>query len=307
MRGRRTDKNQGRGKSYGLGKGKKISRRSKPEPKEEGRELPRRIEKANRYSAKKKRYPKRDRAEAGDTGVRLNKFIANSGVCSRRDADKLIADGLITINGKVVTAMGTKVMPGDVVKYGGDALSFEKFVYLLMNKPKDFITTVDDPQGRRTVLDIVGPHVKERVYPVGRLDRATTGLLLLTNDGDLAKKLTHPSFEVKKVYHATTSKSLTKEELAKLAKGVHLEDGFVKPDSIAFLADDGPERKVNTKEVGIELHSGKNRVIRRMFESIDHKVIKLDRVMFAGLTKKRLRRGQWRHLNEKEIGLLKML
>ena len=234
--------------------------------------------------------------------LRLNKYIANSGVCSRRAADELIAQGLITINGVVVTEMGIRVMSGDVVKYGGEALSFEKFVYLLMNKPKDFITTVDDPDGRKTVMDIIGSNVNERVYPVGRLDRATTGVLLLTNDGDLAKKLTHPSHGVKKIYHVTTTKSISKIDLDRLAAGIELEDGFVKPDHVSYVGEND-----NRKEIGIEIHSGKKRIIRRLMESLGYSVAKLDRVMFAGLTKKKLARGQWRTLTDKEVGFLKMI
>lgn len=235
-------------------------------------------------------------------GVRLNKYIANSGVCSRRDADELIAQGLITINGKVVTEMGVKVLPGDVVRYGDDPLSFQKFVYLLMNKPKDFITTAEDPEGRKTVMDIIGDNVAERIYPVGRLDRATTGVLMLTNDGDLAKKLTHPSFGIKKLYYVSTTQAVSKIDLDRLMAGIELEDGFVKPDQVSYVGE-----STNRKEIGIEIHSGKNRVIRRLFEALGYKVAKLDRVMFAGLTKKNLARGQWRTLTDREVAFLKMM
>ncbi|MCB0480175.1 MAG: pseudouridine synthase [Flavobacteriales bacterium] len=259
---------------------------------------------ATRFSkdSRKVESKREARPESTREGVRLNKYIANSGVCSRRAADELIAQGLITINGVVVTEMGIRVMSGDVVKYGGEALSFEKFVYLLMNKPKDFITTVDDPDGRKTVMDIIGSNVNERVYPVGRLDRATTGVLLLTNDGDLAKKLTHPSHGVKKIYHVTTTKSISKIDLDRLAAGIELEDGFVKPDHVSYVGEND-----NRKEIGIEIHSGKNRIIRRLMESLGYSVAKLDRVMFAGLTKKKLARGQWRTLTDKEVGFLKMI
>ena len=272
-----------------------------------GREKPRneKSSKTNRFAPK---YIRQNRDESSSQspstreGIRLNKYIANSGVCSRREADKLIADGLISINDEVVTTLGTKVLSEDVVKYAGEVLSFEKFVYILMNKPKDFITTADDPQGRRTVLDLLANKVKERVYPVGRLDRATTGVLLLTNDGELAKKLTHPSYEVRKVYQVTTSEPITKVDLEKLANGIQLEDGFVKPDAVSYSNDASDKR-----EIGIELHSGKNRVIRRMMEALGYKVSKLDRVMFAGMTKKKMLRGKWRSLSEQEIGFLKMM
>jgi 23S rRNA pseudouridine2605 synthase len=228
--------------------------------------------------------------KANDGLTRLNKYLANAGIASRREADVLISTGVVTVNGKVITEMGFKVAPGDVVKYGGETIRSEKKVYLLMNKPKDFITTVDDPFGRRTVLELLGK-LKQRVYPVGRLDRATTGLLMLTNDGDLTKKLTHPKFGVKKIYNVTLDKNVTANHLQHLCDGFELEDGFTKADV----------------EVGIELHSGKNRIIRRMFEHLGYKVIKLDRVYFAGLTKKDLARGQWRFLTEKEVNLLKMI
>lgn len=234
-------------------------------------------------------------------GVRLNKFLANSGVCSRREADRLIEAGVVEINGKVVTELGTRVMEGDTVKYGGETLNPENLVYLLLNKPKDFITTVSDPQGRRTVLQLIANACKERIYPVGRLDRMTTGLLLFTNDGDLAKKLTHPSFGVKKIYHVTLDKNVTHRDIVQLLKGVDLEDGTVKADKAEYVKAEGSK-----KEIGIELHSGKNRVIRRMMEALGYKVVKLDRVYFAGLTKKNLPRGKYRMLDPKEVAMLKM-
>lgn len=245
---------------------------------------------------------KRNPQQEESTATRLNKFIASSGVCSRREADHLIEQGLITINGKVVTQLGTKVEPGDEVRYAGERLYFERYVYVLMNKPKDFITTVDDPQGRRTVMDLVSRHISERIYPVGRLDKNTTGLLLLTNDGDLAKKLTHPKHGVKKVYHVVTDVPVSKSDLQALTEGVELEDGFAVADSVAYVGDGK-----NKKELGVELHSGKNRIVRRMFEHLGYKVVKLDRVSFAGLTKKNLVRGKFRHLTEREIGSLKMV
>jgi 23S rRNA pseudouridine2605 synthase len=234
--------------------------------------------------------------------IRLNKYIASSGICSRRDADKLIEQGLITVNGKVVTQMGTKIKPGDVVRYGDENLSFEKYVYVLMNKPKDVITSVEDPQGRMTVLDILSRHIKERIYPVGRLDRQTTGLLLLTNDGDLAKRLTHPKHGVSKIYQVTLNKAVTKADMAKLIEGIELEDGVSSVDSIGYT-----NTSDNKKEVNVRLHSGKNRIIRRMFEALGYKLTKLDRVSFAGLTKKNLLRGKWRFLTPKEAGMLKMI
>ena len=233
--------------------------------------------------------------------VRLNKFIANTGLCSRREADRLIESGVITINGKVVTQLGTKVKPTDVVHCEGQKLSTERPVYLLLNKPKDFITTVDDPQGRRTVLQLVHNACKERVYPVGRLDRMTTGLLLLTNDGEMTKRLTHPSHGVRKLYHVTTEKNVTAAHLKQLITGVMLEDGESRADEAKYVS--GQDKK----QVGLVLHSGKNRVVRRMFAELGYKVLKLDRVSFAGLTKKDLPRGRWRHLTEKEVNFLKMI
>lgn len=238
--------------------------------------------------------------KATDGKMRLNKFLANAGICSRREADVLIAAGTVSINGKVVTEMGFKVAPTDKVNYGGETIASEKKVYLLMNKPKDFITTLDDPYGRRTVLDLLGK-LKQRVHPVGRLDRATTGLLMLTNDGDLTKKLTHPKFGVKKIYNVTLDKNVSQADIHHLIEGFELEDGFTKAD-VAVHAGTGKDRK----QVGIELHSGKNRIIRRMFEHLGYTVTKLDRVYFAGLTKKELSRGQWRFLTETEVNLLQM-
>lgn len=234
--------------------------------------------------------------------VRLNKFISNAGICSRREADVLIESGVVEVNGKIVTEMGHKVAPGDEVKYDGAVIQKETKRYVLLNKPKDFITTMDDPQGRKTVLHLVNNACKERIYPVGRLDRNTTGLLLFTNDGDMAKRLTHPRYEVRKIYHVELDKPISKEHIAELLKGVTLDDDdFVKADAAEILPD------TNAREVGIELHSGKNRVVRRMFEAIHFKVKRLDRVQFAGLTKKDLPRGKWRHLSEKEISFLKMV
>lgn len=234
--------------------------------------------------------------------VRLNKYLADAGICSRREADKLIESGAVKINGKVVTQLGTKVAPTDKVQYGGETLKREKLQYILLNKPKGFITTSDDPQDRKIVMSLVENACIERIYPVGRLDRNTLGLLLFTNDGDLAKKLTHPRYGVKKIYHVFLDSPLTKNEMLTLASGIELEDGKIQPDKIAYAEGENDKR-----QIGIELHSGKNRIVRRMFEHLGHKVIKLDRVFFAGLTKKDLPRGKWRKLTEKEIGLLKRI
>ena len=234
--------------------------------------------------------------------IRLNKYLADAGICSRREADVLIASGAVKVNGKVVTQLGTKVSLSDKVQYGGQTLKREKLRYLLLNKPKGFITTSDDPQNRKTVMSLVEKACEERIYPVGRLDRNTTGLLLFTNDGDLAKKLTHPSHNVKKIYHVVLDKNLTKKDMLSIAQGLQLEDGFVRADAIAYVGD-GKDKK----EVGIELHSGKNRIVRRIFEHLGYKVVKLDRVFFAGLTKKDLPRGKWRFLTPKEVGLLKRI
>lgn len=252
---------------------------------------------------RKKAY--KDKARSGqklpkDEGqIRLNKYIAHAGICSRREADTLIESGAVEVNGKVVTELGTKVLPTDDVKVGNQGLSLEKKVYVLVNKPKDYITTVSDPRNRKTVLHLIQGACKERVYPVGRLDRNTTGVLLLTNDGDLTKRLTHPKHGVKKIYQVTTGQKVSKNDLIKLVEGVELEDGRVYADVASYVGDASDKR-----EIGIELHSGKNRVIRRMFEKLGYKVIKLDRVAFAGLTKKNLPRGKWRLLTEKEVGIL---
>jgi len=224
-----------------------------------------------------------------------------AGICSRREADQLIAAGVVKINGKTITEMGYKVKPDDEVNYGGETLRPEKKVYLLLNKPKDYITTRSDPQDRRTVMNLIGKACKESIYPVGRLDRMTTGLLMFTNDGDLARKLTHPSSEIKKIYHVTLHKAVKFEHLKQLEEGITLEDGMSNADKAVFVGD-GEDKK----HVGVEIHSGKNRVIRRMFEFFGYRVIKLDRVIFADLTKKDLPRGKYRFLSEKEVGFLKM-
>ncbi|MCF0059417.1 pseudouridine synthase [Dyadobacter sp. CY356] len=232
--------------------------------------------------------------------MRLNRYIANAGICSRREADDLIASGQISVNGKVVTEMGHKVEPSDVVKFGKKALSREKLVYVLINKPKDYITTTDDPEERKTVLDLIKGACFERIYPVGRLDRNTTGLLLMTNDGELAEKLTHPSNGIKKIYQAELDKPITTEDFEQLQAGLELEDGFVKPDELGIVTADA-------MVVGLEIHSGKNRIVRRMFEHLGYEVQKLDRTVFAGLDKKDLPRGKWRFLSEKEVVRLKFM
>ena len=237
---------------------------------------------------------------AGDGTSRLNKFIANTGLCSRREADELIEAGVITVNGEVVTELGTKVSQGDDVRYNGEPLKTERLVYVLLNKPKDFITTTDDPEERRTVMNLVADACQERIYPVGRLDRNTTGVLLLTNDGELTKKLTHPSFGMTKVYHVELDQNISAADMRKISEGVELEDGFVQVDEIAYASPD------DKKQVGVELHSGRNRVVRRIFESLGYQVKKLDRTVFAGLTKKDLPRGRWRMLTELEVNALKM-
>ena len=236
-----------------------------------------------------------------DDSIRLNRFIANSGVCSRREADQLIKNGAITVNGQIVTEMGIKVKPGDVVMYGTQKLINEKKVYILLNKPKDYITTSDDPHDRKTVIELIRNACRERVYPVGRLDRNTTGLLLLTNDGDLAKKLTHPRHGVRKLYHVHLDQPVKKADLDQVAKGVKIDDNLVVPDDVSYI-----DRAESKKEIGIEIHSGQNRVVRRIFEQLGYKVTKLDRVIFAGLTKRDLPRGKWRFLTEKEVSFLKM-
>lgn len=233
--------------------------------------------------------------------IRLNKYIANAGICSRREADVLISKGAIRVNGQVVTELGTKVMPGDKVTYGEKTLNHEKKIYVLLNKPKDYISTVDDPRERKTVLDLLGKTFKERLYPVGRLDRNTTGVLLLTNDGDLTKRLTHPSHRVKKMYHVHLDKALKKGDMLRIAQGLEIGGEKVIPDQIAYANHE------NKKEAGIELHSGQNRVVRRIFEHLGYEVTKLDRVMFAGLTKKNLPRGKWRQLSEKEVNILQLI
>lgn len=232
--------------------------------------------------------------------VRLNKYLANAGICSRREADEFIQAGVVSVNGQVVTELGTKVLRTDDIRFHDQKVSMEKKVYVLLNKPKDCVTTSDDPQQRKTVMDLVKNACPERIYPVGRLDRNTTGVLLLTNDGDLASKLTHPKFLKKKIYHVFLDKKVTAHDMQQIATGITLEDGEVHADAIEYAS------ATDKSQVGIEIHSGKNRIVRRIFESLGYRVVKLDRVLFAGLTKKNLRRGDWRFLTEKEVDMLCM-
>jgi len=234
--------------------------------------------------------------------IRLNKYLANAGVCSRREADKLIQSGIVKVNGKVVTELGTKISPEDKVQYGGETLKRERHRYFLLNKPKDFITTSDDPHDRKTVMMLMKNACRERIYPVGRLDRNTLGLLLFTNDGELAKKLTHPKHNVKKIYHVYLDKPLHKNDMLQAINGLELEDGFIKPDKISYIVNE-PDKT----QVGLELHSGRNRIVRRIFEHLGYKVIRLDRVFFAGLTKKDLPRGKFRELSKEEVNILKRI
>lgn len=252
-----------------------------------------------KYSMKKRIEYKEENYDPNEP-IRLNKFLANAGVCSRREADEFIQAGVVMVNGEVVTELGTKVLRTDEVKFHDQPVTMEKKVYVLLNKPKDYVTTSDDPQQRKTVMDLVKNACPERIYPVGRLDRNTTGVLLLTNDGDLASKLTHPKFLKKKIYHVYLDKNVTAHDMQQIAEGITLDDGEIKADAIEY-AD-----AVDKKQVGIEIHSGKNRIVRRIFESLGYKVTKLDRVQFAGLTKKNVRRGDWRYLTEEEVDRLRM-
>ncbi len=248
--------------------------------------------------------PQKPKEKHPEGAMRLNKYIAHAGICSRREADELIAAGSVKVNGRVVTEMGYQVLPGDQVSYGGETLRSERPRYFLLNKPKGFITTTDDPQERRTVMMLMDGCCAERIYPVGRLDRATTGLLLFTNDGELAKRLTHPSTQVYKIYQVELNKPVTKEDMKRLLEGIELEDGPMHVDDIQYAEVGG---KVDKRVVGVQLHSGRNRIVRRLFEALGYEVHKLDRTVFAGLTKKDLPRGRWRELTEKEVGFLKMI
>ena len=254
----------------------------------------------NAKYSKKKQIEYKEQFVDPNEPIRLNKYLANAGVCSRREADEFITAGVVSVNGTVVTELGTKIKRGDEVKFHDQPVNIERKIYVLLNKPKDTVTTSDDPQARRTVMDLVKGACQERIYPVGRLDRNTTGVLLLTNDGDLASKLTHPKYLKKKIYHVHLDKNLTKADMEQIAAGIQLDDGEIHADAISYT----DENKKN--DIGIEIHSGKNRIVRRIFESLGYKVVKLDRVYFAGLTKKGLRRGDWRYLTEQEVNFLRM-
>lgn len=290
-RGARTEKADAAGRPAKPWKAQSRDERTFKESDPGARRPFRKGERSNRFSLPN---------PANEGLVRLNKYLAHAGVGSRRECDELIASGVVSVNGKVVTELGTMVNPGDKVQYGGQGLRMEQKRYVLLNKPKDTITTTDDPRERHTVMSLVANACHERLYPVGRLDRNTTGVLLLTNDGDLAKKLTHPSHGAEKLYHATLDRNITSEELLKLVEGVMLEDGPAQADEASFAGG-------SKREVGLLIHMGRNRVVRRMFSALGAEVVKLDRVMFAGLTKKDLPRGRWRHLEEKEVTWLKQL
>ncbi len=262
---------------------------------EERAAMPGHIKSRAQVSTPQRRRPK----VSGDEGIRLNKFIANSGICSRREADEYIKQGMVTVNGQIVTELGTKVYMNDDVRFNEQRLKGEEKVYIIMNKPKNCVTTTSDPHATKTVLDLVAGKCPQRVYPVGRLDRDTTGVLLLTNDGELTEKLTHPSYNKKKIYHVFLDSNLRQNDFEKILKGVHLEDGMIAADSLSYIDGDH-------SQIGIEIHSGRNRIVRRIFESLGYKVKKLDRVYFAGLTKQALRRGQWRFLTDKELAILQM-
>ena len=287
--------------------GKFSSRKSNAAKKEQFRQEKRKWKKEREEYFEKKRSPKSDiRSQTSDFRPQtsdlmpLNKFVAHAGICSRRDAAELVKKGNIKVNGILITEPGHKVSIRDDIRVNGKKIQAQKnLVYILLNKPKDYLTTTDDPQGRKTVLDLIQRATMERVYPVGRLDRNTSGVLLLTNDGELAQKLTHPKHEVKKIYHVTLNKDLDKKDFEKILKGVLLEDGLARVDTLAY-AD-----TKDKKQIGIELHSGRNRIVRRIFEHLGYDVKNLDRVMFAGLTKKNIERGKWRFLKETEIRTLK--
>ena len=256
--------------------------------------------KPNAKYSRKKQIEYKEQFVDPEEPIRLNKYLANAGVCSRREADEFITAGVVTVNGEVVTELGTKIKRGDKVMFHDQPVTIERKIYILLNKPKDTVTTSDDPQARKTVLDLVKNACPERIYPVGRLDRNTTGVLLLTNDGDLASKLTHPKFLKKKIYQVHLDKKLTRADMDQIAHGIQLEDGEIHADAISYVDENKKE------DVGIEIHSGRNRIVRRIFESLGYKVLKLDRVYFAGLTKKGLRRGDWRFLTENEVNFLRM-
>jgi 23S rRNA pseudouridine2605 synthase len=273
-----------------------------PKREKEKQDKPQFKKRFEKKPGEQRKFRKKESSTEDNSLIRLNKYIANSGICSRREADELIASGAVSVNGKIVTQLGTKISPDDHIQFGGETLRKEKSVYLLLNKPKDYITTTDDPEGRKTVMALIKNACKERVYPVGRLDRATSGLLLFTNDGEMAKKLMHPRHGVKKIYHVELDKNLTKVDLDKIANGLELDDGIATVDEIAFDGN-GSDKK----SIGLEIHTGKNRIVRRIFETLGYNVVKLDRVIYAGLTKKDLSRGRWRFLTQMEISMLKMI
>jgi 23S rRNA pseudouridine2605 synthase len=255
--------------------------------------------KSGRHFQPEKGMPDPKKRNSADDTIRLNRFIAHSGVCSRREADNLITNGSITVNGKTVTDLGTKISKSDDVRYRNKRLSSEKKVYILLNKPRGYVTTVEDPHADQTVLDLIGDACPERIYPVGRLDKATTGVLLLTNDGDLTGKLTHPKYKRKKIYHVFLDKPVSKNDLFTLTEGIEIDGEIIVADAVSYA--DAEDKT----QIGMEIHSGQNRIVRKIFESLGYKVKKLDRVYFAGLTKKNLPRGKWRFLTEKEINMLK--
>lgn len=255
------------------------------------------VKKNSLLQGKKERPLKEEKSD--DELIRLNKYIANAGMCSRREADKWIEAGIVKVNGQIITTLGYKVKPSDCVEVDGKKIKNEKKVYILLNKPKDYLTTTKDPKNRKTVMELIRNACKERIFPVGRLDRQTTGLLLFTNDGELANKLMSPRSRVPKLYHVTLNKNFSESDFEKLLEGIELEDGYIKPDALSYVMG-------KKNELGIEIHTGQNRIVRRIFEYLGYEVIKLDRVMYAGLTKKNLPRGRWRFLTEKEINYLKM-
>lgn len=304
MNTRKTGTGKGRTNNNNTGRGSKPSSRTgKPVVKRTNN--PAKQEPAADASSKPHFKPKVRKGDPlpsfNEDEIRLNKYLSNAGVCSRREADVLIQTGVVTVNGEIITELGYKIKKGDKVQYDGETINAETKRYVLLNKPKGFITTMDDPLGRKTVMRLVFNACKERIYPVGRLDRETTGLLLFTNDGDLAKKLTHPRYEATKIYHVETDKPVQSEHLELLMRGIDLEDGRIQADKAEYVKDGKSSR-----EVGIEIHSGKNRIVRRMFEKLGYEVVKLDRVQFASLTKKDLPRGYYRHLTEQEVHFLKM-
>lgn len=280
-----------KGRNHPAGKSRKGQATGKPPAEGRRRE-------AGKTSQGRQGENNREKGAGRDGGIRLNRYIANSGVCSRREADELIRSGAVEVNGRKVTELGTRVGRSDKVSLNGKPLRGEKKVYVLLNKPKDTVTTVKDTHGRKTVMDLVSGCCSERIYPVGRLDRNTTGLLLLTNDGDLAEALSHPSYNKKKIYHVFLNRPLSPDDMKKLSGGIELEDGYIRPDRVEY-AD--PEDRC---QVGLEIHSGRNRIVRRIFEHLDYRVRSLDRVYFAGLTKMGLTRGRWRHLTRKEVHML---